>query len=114
MKHHYAILTLSKHFTEVTTWIRENKLTCEVHLNRTRFWVPEELLSEFINAYGGYCDFVPDNQDLAIGTPYELCSLEDAEAFAKKRNYTYHVSNTDNPIDFPEWDSWKPNKDLPR
>jgi hypothetical protein len=37
----------------------------------------------------------------------KLCSLEEAEAFAKKRNY--HYTNTDSPIDFPEW---KPNRDI--
>jgi len=31
----------------------------------------------------------------------KLCSLEEAETFAKKRNYTY--------TDFPEW---KPNRDI--
>jgi hypothetical protein len=30
---------------------------------------------------------------------YELSTLEKQMAFAKKRNY--HISNTDNPIDFP-------------
>jgi len=37
----------------------------------------------------------------------KLCSLEEAEAFAKKRNY--HYTNTDSPIDFPEW---KSNRDI--
>jgi hypothetical protein len=30
---------------------------------------------------------------------YELSTLEKQEEFARKRNY--HISNTDNPIDFP-------------
>jgi hypothetical protein len=34
---------------------------------------------------------------------YELATHEEAKAFAKKRNY--HISNTDNPIDFPDEDS---------
>ena len=34
--------------------------------------------------------------------PYELCSLEDALEFDRKRNYTY----TD------PYDSWKPSKDI--
>jgi hypothetical protein len=33
---------------------------------------------------------------------YELSTLEKQMAFAKKRNY--HISNTDNPIDFPDED----------
>ena len=34
---------------------------------------------------------------------YELSTHEEAKAFAKKRNY--HISNTDNPIEFPDEDS---------
>lgn len=34
---------------------------------------------------------------------YELSTHEEAKAFAKKRNY--HISNTTNPIDFPDEDS---------
>ena len=44
---------------------------------------------------------------------YELATLEEAEEFAKKRNY--HYTNTDNPIDFPKncpWDEWKATKDI--
>jgi hypothetical protein len=44
---------------------------------------------------------------------YELATLEEAEAFAEKRNY--HYTNTDNPIDFPKncpWDNWKATKDI--
>ena len=67
--HHYAILTLSEKFVEVVRYIREHNIPYEVHLNRTRFWVPEELLSDFISTYGGYCDFVPFDQDLMTGQP---------------------------------------------
>ena len=44
---------------------------------------------------------------------YELATLEEAEEFAKNRNY--HYTNTDNPIDFPKncpWDNWKATKDI--
>jgi hypothetical protein len=36
---------------------------------------------------------------------YQESTLEKQQEFAKKRNY--HYTNTDNPIDFPEWDNWK-------
>ena len=68
---HYAILTSSSKFYEVIRYISENKLKYEPHLNRTRFWVPEEKLQEFISLYGGYCDYVPSNQDLQLGTPID-------------------------------------------
>ena len=64
---HYAILTGSTKFLEVAKYITENNLDYEVHLNRTRFWVPDELLSNFINKHGEHCDFVPENQDLMTG-----------------------------------------------
>ena len=67
--HHYAILTLSEKYVEVARYITKHNIPYEVHLNRTRFWIPEELLSEFINTYGGYCDFVPSDQNLMTGNP---------------------------------------------
>ena len=37
---------------------------------------------------------------------YQESTHEKQAEFAKKRNY--HISNTNNPIDFPtEWDNWK-------
>lgn len=66
---HYAILTLSEKFVDVVGYIKEHNLPYEVHANRTRFWVPEELLSEFVSTYGGYCDFVPFDQNLMTGQP---------------------------------------------
>ena len=41
---------------------------------------------------------------------YEISTQEKYDEFVKKRNY--HYTNTDNPIDFPEWDNWRPIKDL--
>jgi len=67
--HHYAILTLSEKYAEVARYIIKHNLPYEVHANRTRFWVPEELLSEFVSTYGGYCDFVPSDQNLMTGNP---------------------------------------------
>ena len=65
--HHYAILTKSPYFLSVINYIKENNLTYEPHLNRTRFWVTEELHNDFIDKLGGHCDFVPSDQDLITG-----------------------------------------------
>jgi hypothetical protein len=67
--HHYAILTKSPYFGSVIKYIQENNLTFEPHLNRTRFWLPEELHNDFIDKLGGHCDFVPSDQDLMTGNP---------------------------------------------
>jgi hypothetical protein len=92
-QHHFAILTSCNKFLEVCKYIAANNLSCEVHLNRTRFWVTSELLTDFLGRYGKYCNKVSEDENLVIGSlihsdkEYEVASLEEAEAFAKKRNY---------------------------
>jgi len=69
IEHHYAILTSSHKYRDVMEYIGEKNYRYEAHLNRTRFWVPNSDLPEFISLYGGYCDFVPHDQDLMTGQP---------------------------------------------
>ena len=38
----YYILTLDPRFSEVFNWICANHLISNMHLNRTRFWVPDD------------------------------------------------------------------------
>ena len=38
----YYILTMHPQAREVLTWVFDNDLQFEVHLNRTRFWVPSD------------------------------------------------------------------------
>jgi hypothetical protein len=49
----YAVHTEAPEFPEVLNWIFEHKLKHEVHLARTRFWVPRNspLHSEFALKY---------------------------------------------------------------
>ena len=37
----YYILTQDSNIRDVFEFIKHHNLACEVHLNRTRFWVPE-------------------------------------------------------------------------
>jgi hypothetical protein len=49
---------------------------------------------------------------------FEVCSLEEAEEFAKKRNYTYEWNgvspavNKQYTVEKCPWDDWKPTKDI--
>jgi hypothetical protein len=66
----FYILTLHPHASEVFNFIIEHKLQVEVHLNRTRFWIPEgSVLTEFILRLGDYCPQVDDDLDLITGRP---------------------------------------------
>jgi hypothetical protein len=65
---HYAVLSTSPKFREVLRFIEDNNLLYEAHLNRTRFWVTPEVRTEFESYLGGYCDFVPYDQNLMTGT----------------------------------------------
>jgi hypothetical protein len=51
----------------VLTWIFHNRIQFEVHLNRTRFWVPEDLYTEFYLWYSESCSPVDDTLDLVSG-----------------------------------------------
>ena len=50
----YYILTRDPQFIDVADWITKNDIRYEMHLNRTRFWVPDgpvrtEFLLRFIH-----------------------------------------------------------------
>ena len=48
----YAVLTDSPDYLRVMRWVEGQELAIEVHLNRTRFWLPEGLLlTEFLLRY---------------------------------------------------------------
>lgn len=45
----YAVLTQDPNFAQVLNWVTSNNLEYEVHLNRTRFHVPNTVLqTEFL------------------------------------------------------------------
>ena len=44
----YYVLTMHPHAKEVLNWVFDNALKYEVHLNRTRFWVP---IDSSLNTY---------------------------------------------------------------
>lgn len=64
----YSVLTLDDQFRNVVKWIKENKITFESHLNRTRFWVNEgEEHAVFLLTWGHVCLPVYDDEDLITG-----------------------------------------------
>jgi hypothetical protein len=66
----YYILTLDPRAGQVFNFIREHKLQMDVHLNRTRFWVPEgSVLTEFLLRFTDCCPYVDDTADLITGKP---------------------------------------------
>ena len=66
----YCIFTQHPEFKDVINWIVLKELRNEVHLNRTRFWVPLGTLhTEFMLRWFHCCSLVVDNEDLALGTP---------------------------------------------
>jgi hypothetical protein len=55
----YAVLSASADYLRVMNWVSDRELAIEVHLNRTRFWIPEGVvLTEFLLRYSDsvlYC-----------------------------------------------------------
>jgi hypothetical protein len=71
MMRQYYILTLDPRCAEVFDFIRDHELRVDVHLNRTRFWVPEDssTLTEFLLRFSDCCPYVDESLDLITGRP---------------------------------------------
>jgi len=66
----YYILTLDPSIGQVFRFIESHQLKFELHLNRTRFWVPDgPVLTEFLLRYADCCPRVDPKLDLATGLP---------------------------------------------
>jgi hypothetical protein len=66
----YCIYNRDDKFLEVAEWVSNKKIKCELHLNRTRFWVPEGIImTEFLLKYSEICPKV--NEEQAGG--YVIC-----------------------------------------
>lgn len=56
MSYQYSVCTSDSRFLEVAQWTADNRLPVELHLNRTRFWVPAgPLLTEFLLKWYDVC-----------------------------------------------------------
>lgn len=66
--HHFYVLNQDPRAGEVFDFISQHRLRCEVHLNRTRFWVPSgSILTEFALRFTDCCTPVDTTLDLATG-----------------------------------------------
>ena len=66
----YCIFTQHPEFKHVLEWVASKDLRHEIHLNRTRFWVPSGIVhTEFMLRWYHCCSLVVDNEDLILGTP---------------------------------------------
>jgi hypothetical protein len=65
----YYILNQDPRAQEVFNFIREHQLQLEVHLNRTRFWIPNDssVLTEFLLRFADSCPSVDPNLDPITG-----------------------------------------------
>jgi len=63
----FALLNQDPQIKELFEFIRQHTLAHELHLNRTRVWVPEgPVLTEFLLRFT-HCRAVSDLEDLATG-----------------------------------------------
>ena len=57
---HYAVYTSQKCLRQVLAFVREHALRYEIHMVRTRVWIPEgELLTLFLLQFGHCCEELP-------------------------------------------------------
>jgi hypothetical protein len=68
----YYVLTQDPALKPIFEFIRHHNLTLEVHLNRTRFWVPEgTVLTEFLLRFSTVATLVDESLDLITGLPQQ-------------------------------------------
>ena len=68
--HQYYILNRDPRAGELFEFIAQHSLQCEVHLNRTRFWVPEgSVFTEFALRFSQSCPAVNPHTNLGSGLP---------------------------------------------
>jgi hypothetical protein len=68
--HQYYILNRDPRAEELFEFLGQHQLRCEVHLNRTRFWVPEgSIFTEFALRFSLSCPPVDLHADLGSGLP---------------------------------------------
>ena len=67
----YYILTGHPDYGPVLDWLGQRHIRCQIHLNRTRFWIPQEtsLLTEFALRWAHSCPSVDSDLDLTTGLP---------------------------------------------
>ena len=64
----YYVLTQDPALQAVFEFIRHHNLNLEVHLNRTRFWVPSgTILTEFLLRFSTVATLVDESLDLITG-----------------------------------------------
>ena len=72
MLHQHYILTNHPDFVDVIDWVGSFPLRCEMHLNRTRFWVPDgSIYTEFCLRWLHSCPAVDPDLDSATGLPIQ-------------------------------------------
>jgi hypothetical protein len=65
---HYYVLNSNPHLEMIFEFIQHHDLKLEVHLNRTRFWVPDgTILTEFLLRFSTVATLVDESVDLATG-----------------------------------------------
>lgn len=63
----FSILTRDPDFAKTLDFIRQHSLKHEVHINRTRFWIPPgTVLTEFYLRFSTY-HIVSEDEDLVTG-----------------------------------------------
>lgn len=66
----YYVLTVNPILAEVLNFIHRHQLEFELHLNRTRFWVPDgPVLTEFLLRFSQATDTVDPTLDKSTGLP---------------------------------------------
>jgi hypothetical protein len=63
----FAVYTRDEQFLEVVKYLKLNNIKYEAHLNRTRFWIPNDELMMFRLTWGNTCTEVHEDEDYLTG-----------------------------------------------
>ena len=67
-EYQYCVYTQDSQFREVVKWVIAQGYEIDMHINRTRFWIPKgQKHTEFLLRWGSVCVNVDGEVDHAIG-----------------------------------------------
>jgi len=65
----FCVYTRDPEFPKVLDWIRDNNISHEIHLNRTRFLVPQgAIMTHFLLRFSHCCPVVDPDADPLLNT----------------------------------------------
>jgi hypothetical protein len=71
----FSVYTKDENFGAVIRYLKSNSIKFEAHINRTRFWIPNDELMMFRLTWGNTCTEVHEDEDYLTGQRNEYSRI---------------------------------------